>query len=353
MAKIGFLTSGGDGPGLNAAIYGGIIKAQDYGVEVIGIRGGYKGILEKQTMQLKPDAFKKWTWFSGTKLGAERLNVFDVQGTDMSEETLKNLKELGIDYLIVIGGNGSLSQAYELFSKKDLKVVGVPKTIDKDVLGTDYTLGFDSAVNGNTETIGEILNTAGSHGAIHIVDVMGRDAGHLALHSGNAANADMILIPEYRFSLYKVVELLKEKTKGGTKPSIIVYSEHAKPREDNELEYYCDPRLLKRLSISDFFATKLEELLKGYPIRHTVPGHTQRGAKPSPFDIEIGKKFGAAAVELAMNKQFGQMVSLKNGRITSTSLEGVTKGLNLVNTEKEYDKERLNAAIGGIGSGIY
>ncbi len=352
MTRIAALTHGGDVPGLNAAIKGIVYKAVEYGLEVIGIKKGYEGILEKKIKLLKPETVKTWSWYGGTRLGASRLNPFDVgeEHKDKSGDVLKNLEELEIDYLIVMGGGGSLRLTYEL-SQKGLKVVGIPKTIDKDVLGTDYTLGFDSAVNSSMESIGQLINTTKSHNAIHVVELMGRDAGHLALHSGFAAGADIILIPEYRFGLEQLVERVKEKSDDGKKYCIIVYSENAKPADEKELEYFCDKELREFVGRGAFLSAKLKKWTR-YKIRYDRLGHTQRGAIPTRHDVEIGKKFGAAAVELVMDKKFGQMVSLENGRITSTSLEEVTKGLNLVNIPEEYDVKVLNAAIGGLGSRI-
>lgn len=330
--KIGILTGGGDCPGLNPVIRAVVRKCLEYNVEVIGIKNGWKGLIENSTIKLDFQSVSGILPKGGTILGTSRTNPYK------KEEHLKSLhenyKKLAIDALIAVGGEDTLGVADKLF-KEGINVVGVPKTIDNDLSGTDYTFGFDTALNTATEAIDRLHTTAESHNRIMVVEVMGRHAGWIAVEAGIAGGADIILIPEIPIDLEEVVGLIKKRHDRGKTFSIVVVSEGAKfgnkdlVTQEEKLDEFGHIRLG---GIGDILA-RLIENKTGYETRVTVLGHIQRGGTPTAFDRVLGTRFGVKAVELVMAGKFGQMVSLQGDKIIAVPLSAAVSKLKTVDLE--------------------
>jgi phosphofructokinase-like protein len=358
--KMAVLTGGGDCPGLNGAIKWVTKSALDpklaekrsVSFEVIGITDGWKGLVEiepgdpksceRYIKPLDEEIVRAWDRYGGTNLGTSRTNPFNPQN-DRSEKVVENIEKLGVDVVVAIGGEDTLGVAYKLH-KLGVKTVGIPKTIDNDLMGTDYSLGFDTAVNVIMEEIDRLRTTAGSHGRIFVVETMGRHAGWLALHGGECSGAYIILIPEHLFDMNRVCELLRERKGREIKYSIIVVSEGAKPGgeheflKDNKVDEFGHPSLG---GIASYVASKIEERT-GLESRHLVLSHLQRGGTPSARDRLLARWFGIAAVDMIINENFGCMVSLLGGEITTVPLKEVINKLKLVDVERHYDRERYN-----------
>ena len=331
---IGILTGGGDAPGLNAVIRAVVKTALGrYEWEVTGIEDGFDGLIERAFQALRPLALKDVRGIlpqGGTILGAaNRGNPFarrvmrDGQQViqDCSVLVLDRLRVAGIEALIVVGGDGTLRIAQELY-EKGCPVVGVPKTIDNDLGGTDVTFGFDTALSTATSAIDKLHTTAESHHRVMVVEVMGRDAGWIALHSGIAGGADVILIPEIPFQWQVVAEAIKARSKGGAKFSIIVAAEGAKPADGEQIFSRAGDGVTTaaRLGgIGNAVAQRLEAMT-GMETRCTVLGHLQRGGGPTPFDRLLATRYGAAAVRLAAEGKFGHMVALRGQEITAVPI---------------------------------
>lgn len=362
VKRIGILTGGGDAPGLNPAIKWAvraaqapiIVKDQGERFEVWGIRYGWKGLAEEEFRSGPPPGewvtpldiqnVRTWDRDGGTHLGSSRVNPYNPKD-DRSRLLLKNIGTLGLDALIVMGGEDTLQVAFRLH-REGVPVVGIPKTIDKDVRGTDYTLGFWSAVEENHRIINNLRNPAGSHEFIYVVETMGRHAGHLALESGRAAGAVMMLIPEHDFDLDHLCEILVRRKKEGARYDIVVAAEGAKPRGYQEMTRDLSRDAFGHVhlgGIGDFLAREIERRT-GLETRSCRPGHIQRGPRPNVYDVIMGRNFGPAAVELVRRGQFDRMVALRDGKITSTPLEEVVGGLSLVDVETQYDTEWLTAS---------
>ena len=364
ILKVGILTSGGDCPGLNSVIYGILLKAFDAGVECVGILKGWKGFMENITIPLNIAEYDDLHTIGGTLLYTSRTNPFKDISKLKSEEEKEKLKEkiakemiskfneLGIDALIVIGGDDSLGVALSLYQYSKANVVGCPKTIDNDLVGAHYTFGFWSAVQLASNALDNLTTTARSHQRVFIVEIMGRDAGFLTMYSGISAGADIILIPETPFDLEKdVINILKKRVNKGYKYHIIACSEGAYP--DNESlkrdfktisketidnlpkDTFGNPKL-PVLNISQILVDELnlrddlkEEFLKNgvdFECRSVVLGHTMRAGTPTSFDRILGLRFGLAAMKLVLKGDFGKMVSLQGNKIKTFPLdEGVKK----------------------------
>jgi 6-phosphofructokinase 1 len=357
--RIGVLTGGGDCAGLNPAIKWVVKTALDDRLrktrrieyEVLGIRDGWKGLVSPEgepgflgprIIPLTEEMVRTWDRYGGTNLGTSRTNPYDPKN-DRSKMVLENIQRLHLDYLIAIGGEDTLGVAYKLY-QEGIKVVGIPKTIDKDLSGTDYTLGFETAVNVITEEIDRLRTTAGSHKRIFVVETMGRHAGWLALEGGESSGAYIILIPEYDFDLEKVNELLLEGRKKGARYDIVVVAEGAKPSGGNEIakEEGLDSFGHKVLGgIGEYLA---KEIMKatGIETRSITLSHLQRGGVPCAYDRRMGRYFGIAAVDLIVREDFGKMVSYRHGQITAIPLEEAVGKLNLVDVKTQYDTERYN-----------
>ena len=334
MKRIGILTGGGDAPGLNAVIRAAVKTAiYEYGCEVIGIRDGYDGFIDDQgVIPLGIEDVRGLLPRGGTILGAAnrgnpyaRKVIRDGKEVtlDVSDEIVKGIQRLKMDALLVLGGDGTLHIAHELF-QKGVPVIGVPKTIDNDIGGTEATFGFDTAVTTATEAIDKLHTTAEAHHRVMVLELMGRDAGFIALHAGVAGGTDVILIPEIPFKFEAVIAKVRQRVERGYLFSIIAVSEGAKPLSGEQVfsrggdEVYV-PRLG---GIGQAVGERIEK--EGFETRVTVLGHLQRGGSPTPFDRWLATRYGAAAVRLAAEGKFDRMVALRSGKIVDISLEEAT-----------------------------
>jgi len=313
-SRIGVLTGGGDCAGLNPALKWVVKTALDErlqderGVryEVLGIRDGWKGLVygepgSKDYIQpLNEEAVRTWDRYGGTMLGTSRTNPYDPKN-DQSKTVLRNIRNIGLDVVIAIGGEDTLGVANKL-SQEGINVIGIPKTIDKDLPGTDYTLGFDTSLNVITEEVDRLRTTAGSHRRMFVVETMGRNAGFLALEGGESCGAFIILIPELDFSIDRINELLLEHKRTGARYSIILVSEGAKPAGGAEVlaGEEVDGFGHKTLGgIGEYIAREVKKGL-GLDTRSVVLSHLQRGGAPSAFDRRMGRYFGIAAILLSI-----------------------------------------------------
>ena len=317
--RIGILTGGGDCPGLNPVIRAAVRTAIHEGYEIVGIQNGWKGLIEGNDKPLDLSSVSGILHRGGTILGTSRANPY--KDKEALESAKKNFKLIGLDALIVIGGEDTLGVALKLY-KDGFNIVGVPKTIDNDLSGTDFTFGFDTAVNIAMEAIDRLHTTAESHHRIMVVEVMGRHAGWIPLHSGIAGGADLILIPEAPIKMSEVVEVIRSRNDRGKTFCIIVVAEGAKfEGSEITLEQRLDDFGHVRLGgIGEVLARKIEEMTN-FETRVTVLGHIQRGGSATAFDRVLGTRFGEKAVQLVKQKKFGQMVALKANEIISVPIE--------------------------------
>jgi phosphofructokinase-like protein len=357
--RIGVLTGGGDCAGLNPAIKWVVKTALDERLrrtrridyEVLGIRDGWKGLVQPEGDQefpgpristLTEEMVRTWDRYGGTNLGTSRTNPYDPRN-NRSKIVLGNIERYQLDFIVAIGGEDTLGVAHKL-CLEGANVVGIPKTIDKDLSGTDYTLGFETAVNVITEEIDRLRTTAGSHRRIFVVETMGRNAGWLALEGGESSGAYIILIPEYDFELEKVNQLMIEGRRKGARYDILVIAEGAKPSGSSEItkEEGVDGFGHKTLGgIGEFLAREITQATK-IETRSITLSHLQRGGTPCAYDRRMGRYFGIAAVDLIVKGDFGKMVSYRNGTITAVPLQKAIGKLNLVDVKTQYDTERYN-----------
>lgn len=353
MAKkaIGILTGGGDCPGLNPAIKAVVKKAIDADYHVLGIREGWLGLLDAkiEPLVLDRDAVRHIDRQGGTILGTSRTNPFKVEnGPELARETLKSLD---LEAIVAIGGEDTLGVANKLYDQFKFPVVGIPKTIDRDLAYTDYSLGFESALQIITDSVDCLRSTAESHSRIFVVEVMGRHAGHLALRGGISAAASVILIPEHPFSISRVCDLLLARKKRGVRYSIVMVAEGAMPEgfDPATLSQEKDAFGHVRLGgIAQHLATAIEERAQ-LESRAVVLSHLQRGGKPVAYDRRLGFYFGVAAVEAVIGKHYGHMAALKNGRIVLAPLKEAVKELRVVDVKKYYDTNNYRAKQEIIG----
>ena len=331
--KIGILTGGGDCPGLNAVIRAVAKKAFAYGYEVIGIRDGWRGLVEIDTVPLDIQAVSGILSRGGTILGTSRTNPF--KSPDTAERVINNIKKLGLDVLVGIGGDDTLGVASKLF-KKGIKTIGIPKTIDNDLSGTDFTFGFDTAVSIVTEALDRLHTTTEAHHRAMIVEVMGRHAGWIATYGGMAGGADMILIPERPFEINDVADVVKKRAKRGRGFSIIVVAEGAVPKG---VEGYITKDVKKDAfgnvmlgGIGEFLAKEVEKAT-GVETRHVVLGHLQRGGSPTAHDRVLATRYGVRAAELINEGTFGVMVALQGNKIVPIPLEEGVRQTKTVDME--------------------
>jgi 6-phosphofructokinase 1 len=327
--RVGVLTGGGDCPGLNAVIRAAVRRGvSEYGFEFVGFRDGWKGPLEGLTMELNVNTVRGILPRGGTILGSSRTNPIKVDGG--IEKIKKNMADLGLDALIAIGGEDTLGVATAL-TDVGFPVVGVPKTIDNDLSGTDYTFGFDTAVTIATEAMDRLHTTAESHHRILICEVMGRHAGWIALHSGMAGGANVILIPEVPFDLDQVVGWVNSRFETNYAP-IICVAEGALPKDgelmtkDAPLDAFGHVQLA---GIGEWLAKALEERT-GHEARTTVLGHVQRGGTPTAFDRVLATRFGLKAIESVKDGAWGTMVGLQGTDIVRVPLSVATGTLKTV-----------------------
>jgi phosphofructokinase-like protein len=320
--RIGILTAGGDCPGINAAIRGvGKTAIVKYGMSLVGISDGFTGMINKEYRELTESDLSGILTLGGTILGTSREKPFKSSGKGKNEIKKpvlikEHYDQLGLDCLVCIGGNGTIKTAH-LLAQEGLNVIGIPKTIDNDVWGTDQTFGFDSAVNIATEAIDRLHSTANSHKRIMIIELMGHNAGWIALYSGIAGGGDVILIPEIEYDDKKVAEYLLHRVSENKPYSIVVVAEGIR----NPVKESC--------SAAQSLSRRINELT-GLETRETVLGYIQRGGTPSPMDRVLATRFGSAAADLIAERNFGKMVSLKNTEIISVPLSEVSGKLKLV-----------------------
>jgi 6-phosphofructokinase 1 len=331
--KVGVLSGGGDAPGINAVIRAVVRKGiQNYGYEVVGIKDGWNGLLKGEYMQLDLNSVSGILPRGGSILGTSRTNPFkDERGPG---KILENAKKAGIEAVIAIGGDDTLSIAHKL-GELGLKSVGVPKTIDNDLAGTDYTFGFNTAVAIATEALDRLHTTAETHHRVIILEVMGRYTGWIALEAGLAGGADIILIPEKPFDIDKVCEYIKQRQQRGRNFSIIVVAEGAKQKGGVEIVYSesLDEFGHIRLGgVGYFIGKEIEKSIKT-ETRVVVLGHLQRGGTPTAFDRILSTRFGIAAIDLVHEGKFGRMVALKGNKIESVLLKDVTGKRKTVDLE--------------------
>jgi 6-phosphofructokinase 1 len=366
--RIGVLTGGGDAPGLNPAIKGLVYRASDHGIETVGLSDGWLSLLNPpfDVVPLERATVRRWDRDGGTNLGSSRTNPFQTpnelgERIDRSSEVIANIENLGLDAVVACGGEDTLGVAARL-SQIGLPVVGIPKTIDKDLSGTDYTLGFDTALRNVTEVIERSRTPAGSHGWVQVIEVMGRHSGHLALWSGVAGQADIILIPEHPFRYEKVYRLLQAKLGDSTshprdpqhpRYSVIVVAEGSYA-EDGELIIMDDRHDAfghARLGgIAEVLARRILSETS-YEARSVILGHPQRGGPPSPLDRIMGLLFGARAADAVAEGNFGKMVSSRGIApacdLSMVDISTVLGKIDTVDVARYYDKQRYH--LKGIG----
>ncbi len=310
--RVGILTGGGDCPGLNAVIRAIVIKGiRNYNFKFVGIKNGWAGLLDFEWISLDREAVSGIVHRGGTILGTSRTNP--IKTKEVKALTIESYKKLRLDALIAIGGDDTLGAALEL-CKEGLNIVAVPKTIDNDVGGTDYTFGFDTAVQIATEAIDRLHTTAESHHRIIIVEVMGRYTGWIATHAGIAGGADVVLIPEVPFKLEDVVNIINARRERGRTFSIVVIAEGAYP-EDRKEQYLKSDRVdefghVQLGGVGVVLANDLGKMT-GIDCRTTILGHVQRGGSPTAYDRVLGTRYGALAVDMVHNEQWGMMASLQ------------------------------------------
>ncbi len=357
MMRIGMLTSGGDCQALNAAMRG-VVKTLYHNskeeIEIYGFLNGYKGLIYSNFRMLNASDFSGILTRGGTILGSSRvpfktIHDPDENGLDKVEAMKQTYHKLQLDCLVVLGGNGSQKTA-NLLSQEGLNVVSLPKTIDNDLWGTDMTFGFQSAVDIATNSIDCIHTTADSHGRVFIVEVMGHKVGWLTLNAGMAGGADVILLPEIPYDINKVVKVIEEREKKGSRFTILAVAEGAISKEDAKLskkEYKEKLANYKFPSVSYEIADQIQKMT-GREVRVTVPGHMQRGGAPDPYDRVFASRLGAEAGKLILKKQYGNMVAYKNREIVKVPLADIAGKLKYVDPEAGIIKE---ARLLGISFG--
>ncbi len=319
--KIGILTAGGDCPGLNAAIRGvGKTAIVEYGMEVIGFNAGYSGLIEKDYIELKESMLSGILTLGGTILGTSREKPYKIvkgEDNDKPELIKQNYNDLGLDAVVCIGGNGTMKTANRLH-EEGLNVIGIPKTIDNDVWGTDITFGFDSALQIATEAVDRLHTTANSHQRVMIIEVMGHHAGWIALYAGMAGGGDIIIVPELEYNIRSVCKKIEERYESNKPYSIVVVAEGIKHP--------------KNISAARHISEAIQTYT-GLETRETVLGYVQRGGSPSPMDRILATRYGAFAAECIADGCFGTMVAMKNNQLTTVPLDEISDKLSLVTSD--------------------
>ncbi|HLX92831.1 MAG TPA: 6-phosphofructokinase [Puia sp.] len=313
VTKIGVLTSGGDSPGMNAAVRAVVRTGIYYGMEIFGIMRGYSGMIENDIVPMHSRSVANIIQRGGTILKTARCKEFF--GYEGRKKAHSNLKKLGINGLVIVGGDGSFRGAHQFSEEFDIPCIGLPGTIDKDIAGTDFTIGFDTAVNTAVEAIDKIRDTADAHDRLFIIEVMGRDAGYIALHSGIATGAENILIPERKTDIEELISSLQEKEKRKKLVNLVVVAEG-----DN-------------FGGSDEVAKVVKQRLPNVDTRVCVLGHIQRGGSPSCLDRVIASRMGYSAVECLMEGRFNVMVGILNNKMHFTPLEKAVKAKQKIGDE--------------------
>ncbi len=328
--RIGILTSGGDCPGLNAAIRGVARAAYEmFDAEIIGISNGYAGLIDDEWQEMKKSDFSGILTLGGTILGTSRrpfrnMRVVEDDGVDKVAAMKKTYKNLKLDCLVTLGGNGTHKTA-NLLSEEGLNVIGLPKTIDNDIYGTDFTFGFHTAVDIATECIDRLHTTASSHGRTMVVEIMGNKAGWLTLYSGVAGGADVILLPEIPYDIKEVAKAVSDRAKSKKAFSIVAVAEGAMSKEEAKMKKKERAEYRSTLPydcISKRIAAELQELA-GVEARAVVPGHIQRGGSPSAYDRVLSTQFGVHAAELIRDEIYGVTVALNGNEIIHNKLSDI------------------------------
>ncbi len=356
--RIGVLTGGGDAPGLNPAIAGVVERATTHGYKVIGLKRGWEALCVEDNgryvVELGPEIIREYGRLGGSKLQCSRTNPVS-KDRDRTELVLKNIDKLRLDAIIAMGGEDTLGAAAEL-ARRGVPVVGIPKTIDRDLAGTEYTLGYDTALNVITTCAERIAHSAESHQTMFFLEVMGRHAGWLALRGGEAAFADVILIPEYPFTMDKLASVLREKLASSSpmgfehEYKIIVVSEGShilgeeEVRKDAKLDEFGHYSLG---GVGNYLKGLLEHEFRH--TRYSALAYLQRGAPPSHKDRQIGRRFGHNAVDMVKNGDSGCMVAIQRSRLVKVSLQEIRKSPSLVDVSKDYDTDNLNVRIASAG----
>lgn len=357
IKHIGVLTGGGDCPGLNAVIRA-VAKTAiiDYGLDVVGFIDGFRGLVENQYIQLDLNKVSGISHTGGTILGTtNRDNPFhfyssdeeDGEPSDQSKRVMRNLKQLDLDGLIIIGGDGSMHIANG-FAQKGIPIVCVPKTIDNDLMCTDITFGFNTAVNTASEALDKLHSTAESHHRVMILEVMGRYAGWIALHAGISGSADVILIPEIPYRIEAVISKISQRYRQGKKFSIIVVAEGAFPENGNIVIQNLVPTSHDPIRLGGIGQKVAEDLAKGMTnieIRVTILGHLQRGGNPIPYDRILGTRYGVAGVHALMAKNDGTMVSLQGDQIVTVPIVDAIKDIKKVPSDHDMVKAAQSVGI--------
>ena len=314
VKKIAVLTSGGDSPGMNTALRAVVRTCAYKNIDCVGVSRGYQGLINDDIKTLKTRSVRGIINRGGTMLYSARSDEFRTK--EGREKAFSNIKKHGIDGLVVIGGDGSFTGGLIFQKEFGIPVIGIPGTIDNDLYGTSHTLGYDTALNTVMDAIDKIRDTAISHDRLFFVEVMGRDAGHIALNSGIAIGAQEILIPEQNMGIEGLINSLKNSKKNGKTSSIVVVAEGDKTGKN----------------VFDL-ARQVEEEFPKYEIRVSVLGHMQRGGSPSCFDRVLGTKMGVRAVESLIDGVSGKMIGIDNGKIVLTSLKKAIKGETKIDPE--------------------
>ena len=309
MKKIAVLTSGGDAPGMNAAIRAVVRACAFHQLECVGVFRGLQGLIEGDFKEMGPRSVKNIINRGGTILKSARSKEF--RTAEGRAKAYEQLKKLGIDALVVIGGDGTFTGANVFMSEYDIPIVGLPGTIDNDINGTDYTIGYDTALNTVVEAIDKIRDTANSHNRLFLIEVMGRDAGDIALNAGIGAGAEEILIPEQNLGKERLVSSLKRSKKSGKSSSIVVVAEG-------------DQSGKNIFELADYVRGNLDD----YEVKVTVLRHIQRGGTPSCFDRVLASRLGVGAVDALLNNERGVMIGVANNKIVSVPFEDAIKGDN-------------------------
>ena len=314
IKRIGVLTSGGDSPGMNAAIRSVVRTSAFHGHECTAVYRGYQGLIDGDFKQFNARSVNNIIHKGGTILKSARCE--DFRTSEGRKKAFENIQKAGIDALVVIGGNGSLTGAQKLNEEFGFPVMGIPGTIDNDILGTDYTIGFDTAINTVVEAIDKIRDTASSHNRLFFVEVMGRDVGLVALNSGVGAGAEEILIPEQNLGLDRMLDSLKHSKESGKSSSIVVVAEGDKTGKNVfELKEY------------------VEKHLPIYDVRVSVLGHMQRGGSPTCFDRVLASRMGVKAVESLMEGKTNYMIGIENNKMVLTPIDYAISGLTPIDQE--------------------
>jgi 6-phosphofructokinase 1 len=333
--KIGILSSGGDCPGINATIRGvGKTALTHFGMEVTGIKSGFQGLLCKDYIKLDDESLSGLLSLGGTILGTSREKPFkkmlDGSGEEKPQIIIDNYRELGLDCLVCIGGNGTQKTAYKV-SQLGLNVIGIPKTIDNDVWGTDITFGFHTAVDIATEAIDRLHSTASAHNRVMVIELMGHKAGWITLYAGMAGGADVILLPELGFNIDKVNQAILNRAKKGKLYSIVAIGEGLEVGE-------------KKISPASYLSRLIEEGT-GIETRETILGYVQRGGSPSAFDRNLATRLGSHATELIAKGEFNKMVCVKDDKIQSIHLSKVSGKLKTVTPDHDLIRQGRRMGI--------